>query len=74
MIHFKFKEKAILSNPYDVTFYINLANTYNFLGKFLLSKLFLEYALLIDEKNELALVSYARTLFILKNYRKVFKI
>ena len=69
-----YQEKAILSNPYDVTFYINLANTYNFLGKFLLSKLFLEYALLIDEKNELALASYARTLFILKNYRKVFKI
>ena len=53
-------------------FYINLANTYNFLGKYLLSKLFLEYALLIDEKNEFALISYARILFILKNYNKVF--
>ena len=67
-----YQEKAILSNPYDIIFYINLANTYNFLGKFLLSKLFLEYALLIDEKNEFALISYARVLFVLKNYHKVF--
>ena len=67
-----YQEKAILSNPYDIIFYINLANTYNFLGKFSLSKLFLEYALLIDEKNEFALISYARILFILKNYNKVF--
>ena len=66
-----YQEKAILSNPYDVIFYVNLANTYNFLGKFLQCKLFLEYALLIDEKNEFALISYARTLFILKNYKKV---
>lgn len=69
-----YQEKAILSNPYDIIFYINLANTYNFLGKYLLSKLFLEYALLIDEKNEFALISYARILFILKNYNKVFLI
>ena len=69
-----YQEKAILSNPYDIIFYINLANTYNFLGKFLLSKLFLEYALLIDEKNEFALISYARILFILKNYNKVLSI
>ena len=67
-----YQEKAILSNPYDIIFYINLANTYKFLGKFSLSKLFLEYALLIDEKNEFALISYARILFILKNYHKVF--
>ena len=57
-----YQEKAILSNPYDIIFYINLSNTYKFLGKFLLSKLFLEYALLIDEKNEFVLISYARTL------------
>ena len=66
-----FQEKAILSNPYDVIFYINLANTYKILGKFSLGKLFLEYALLIDEKNEFALLSYARIQFILKNYNKV---
>ena len=67
-----YQEKAILSNPYDVIFYINLAKTYKILGKFSLSKLFLEYALLIDENNEFALISYARILFILKNYNKVF--
>ena len=67
-----YQEKAILSNPYDIIFYINLANTYKFLGKFSLSKLFLEYALLIDEKNEFVLISYARTLFLLKNYNKAF--
>ena len=66
-----FQEKAILSNPYDVIFYINLANTYKILGKLSLGKLFLEYALLIDEKNEFALLSYARIQFILKNYNKV---
>ena len=65
-----YQEKAILSNPYDEIFYINLAKTYNFLDKFLLSKLFLEYALLIDENNEFVLISYARILFILKNYNK----
>ena len=69
-----YQEKAILSNPYDIIFYINLAHTYNFLGKFLLSKLFLEYALLINEKNESALISYARILFTLKNYTKVLSI
>ena len=67
-----YQEKAILSNPYDIIFYINLANTYKFLGKLLLSKLFLEYALLIDAKNEFVLISYARTLFLLKNYDKAF--
>ena len=67
-----YQEKAILSNPYEITFYINLAKTYKLLGKFLLTKLFLEYALLIDEKNEFALISYARILFILKNYNKSF--
>ena len=65
-----YQEKAILSNPYDVIFYINLANTYKVLGKLSLSKLFLEYALLIDEKNEFALISYARILFSLKDYNK----
>ena len=69
-----YQEKAILSNPYDITFYINLANTYKFLEKFLLCKLFLEYALLIDEKNEYVLISYARILFFLKNYNKAFLI
>ena len=69
-----YQEKAILSNPYDVIFYINLANTYKILGKNLLSKLFLEYALFIDEKNEFALISYARNLFVLKNYNKAFQI
>ena len=67
-----YQEKAILSNPYDIIFYINLANTYKFLGKFSLSKLFLEYALLIDEKNEFVLISYARTSFPSKNYDKAF--
>ena len=65
-------EKAILSNPYDIIFYINLANTYKLSGKFSLSKLFLEYALFIDGKNEFVLLSYARILFILKNYNQVF--
>ena len=69
-----YQEKAILSNPYDITFYINLANTYKFLEKFLLCKLFLEYALLIDEKNEYVLISYARILFFLKNFDKAFLI
>lgn len=67
-----YQEKAILSNPYEVVFYINLANTYKLLGKLSLSKLFLDYALLIDEKNEFALIHYARVLFTLKNYSKVF--
>ncbi len=66
-----YQEKAILSNPYDIIFYINLAKTYKILGKFSLSKLFLEYALLMDENNEFALVTYARLLFILKNFNKV---
>ena len=35
-----YQEKAILSNPYDIIFYINLAHTYNFLGKFLLVNYF----------------------------------
>ena len=69
-----YQEKAILSNPYDIIFYINLASTYKILGKYLLSKLFLEYAVLIEEKNEFALISYARILFILKNYNKAFLI
>ena len=64
-------EKAILLNPYEVIFYINLANTYKLLGKLSLCKLFLEYALLIDKKNEFALINYARVLFTLKNYTKV---
>ncbi len=69
-----YQEKAILSNPYDVIFYINLAQTYKILDKLSLSKLFLKYALLIDEKNEFALITYARLLFILKDYKKAFLI
>ena len=37
-------------------------------------KLFLEYALLVEEKNEFALINYARILFTLKNYSKAFLI
>ena len=69
-----YQEKAILSNPYEVIFYINLASTYKFLGKLSLSKLFLEYALVMDEKHEVALINYARILFTFKNYSKVFLI
>ena len=69
-----YQEKAILTNPYDIIFYINLAKTYKILGKFSLGKLFLEYALLIDAKNEFALISYARILFTLKNYNKVLSV
>ena len=51
-----YHEKAILLNPYESVFYLNLSETYKFLGNISLSKIFLEYVLLIEENNELALV------------------
>ena len=63
-------EKSILLNPYEITFYINLSETYKFLGNISLSRIFLEYLLLIEENNELALVLYARNLFNTHNFKK----
>ena len=63
-------EKSILLNPYEITFYINLSETYKFLGNISLSRIFLEYLLLIEENNELALALYARNLFNTHNFKK----
>ena len=65
-----YHEKAILLNPYESVFYINLSETYKFLGNISLSKIFLEYNLLIEENNELALVLYARALFTINNFKQ----
>ena len=65
-----YQEKSILFNPYEISFYINLSETYKFLGNTSISKIFLEYALLIEENNELALVLYARTLFNTNNFKQ----
>ena len=63
-------EKSILLNPYEITFYINLSETYKFLGSISLSRIFLEYLLLIEENNELALALYARNLFNTHNFEQ----
>ena len=65
-----YHERSILLNPYEIAFYINLSETYRFLGNITLSKIFLEYALLIEENNKLALVLYARVLFNTNNLKQ----
>lgn len=66
------QEKAILSNPYEETFYINLATTYKFLGSLDLSIKILEYILLIHPKNEIALLLHADVCFISSQFKKSF--
>ena len=66
------QEKAILSNPYEESFYINLATTYKFLGFLDLSIKILEYILLIYPKNETALLLHADTCFISSQFKKSF--
>ena len=65
-----YHERSILLNPYEIAFYINLSETYKFLGNITLSKIFLEYALLLEENNKLALVLYARALFNTNNLKQ----
>ena len=66
------QEKAILSNPYEASFYINLATTYKFLGSLDLSIKILEYILLIHPKNETALWLHADVCFISSQFKKSF--
>ena len=67
-----YQEKAILLNPYEETFYINLATTYKFLGLLDLSIKILEYILLIHPKNETALLLHADVCFISSQFKKSF--
>ena len=67
-----YQEKAILSNPYEESFYINLATTYKFLGSLDLSIKILEYILLIHPKNETALLLHADVCFISSQFKKSF--
>lgn len=66
------QEKAVLSNPYEESFYINLATTYKFLGSLDLSIKILEYILLIYPKNETALLLHADVCFISSQFNKSF--
>lgn len=67
-----YQEKAILSNPYEESFYINLATTYKFLGSLDLSIKILEYILLIHPKNETTLLLHADVCFISSQFKKSF--
>ena len=70
----EFQEKAIISNPFEVLFYVNLAKTYKYLGFFSLSNRFLEYYLLIYPDDEEVLLIYARNMFTLSKFEKAFQI
>ncbi len=70
----EFQEKAVIFNPFELLFYVNLAKTYQYLGLFSLSNRFLEYYLLIYPKNEKVLLLYARNMFTLSNFEKSFQL
>ena len=68
-----YHEKSILLNPYERTFYINCAETCKFLGALDLSEKIYGFALLIDDVDEIALLSYADVCFMRCEFQKSFK-
>lgn len=69
-----FQEKAIIFNPFEILFYVNLAKTYQYLGLINLSNRFLEYYLLIYPKDEKVLLLYARNMYTLSKFEKSFQL
>ena len=69
-----YHKKSIIFNPYERVFYTNFAETCKFLGDLDLSAKLYEFSLLLDDTDELALLSYAEVCFMSRKYQKSFEI
>ena len=68
-----YHKKAILFNPYERAFYINFAETCKFLGALDLSEKVYGYSLLLDDTDEIALLSHADVCFMRCEFQKSFQ-
>ena len=68
-----YHKKAILFNPYERAFYINFAETCKFLGALDLSEKIYGYSLLLDDTDEIALLSHADVCFMQCEFQKSFQ-
>ena len=68
-----YHEKSIFLNPYERAFYINFAETCKFLGVLDLSAKLYEFSLLLDDKDEIALLSHAEVCFMNFKFKKSFE-
>ena len=68
-----YHEKSILLNPYERAFYINFAETCKFLSSLDLSAKIYEFCLLLDDTDEIALLSYADICFMSRKFQKSFE-
>ena len=68
-----YHKKSILFNPYERAFYINFAETCKFLGALDLSEKIYGYSLLLDDADEVALLSHADVCFMQCEFQKSFQ-
>ena len=68
-----YHEKSISLNPYERAFYINFAETCKFLGALDLSAKIYEFSLLLDDTDEIALLSHADVCFMSRKFHKSFE-
>ena len=68
-----YHERSILLNPYEIAFYINLSETYKFLGALDISSKIFEFTLLLDDTDERALLSHAEVCFMSCQFNRSFE-
>ena len=68
-----YHEKSLFLNPYERAFYINFAETCKFLGALDISSKIFEFTLLLDDTDEVALLSYAEVCYMSCKFHKSFE-